>query len=269
MSLATEIDTDQLIEEFKINGFIVIEDFIPTDILGRIYEAWLPIRDREIERQGDNPNRGPDRYAIDIPLVLPFVDPEIFDHPALVKLFESVLGEDYIFQDYSSLTPFPGAVYQRWHRDLEPLFPGMMTPTIRVALRIPLVSSTEENGSIEVLPGSHYIADKEVCYSSIDGKRGKWFDHVLGEGPNRTGNYYPLRLNVKRGSIWVFDLRLFHRGTPNVSDQPRDDLIMHFSRPWFYSGKPIAPMEDTIPRELWDSLSDHARQVMRLKRITG
>ena len=265
MSIATELDSDQLIEEFKINGFIVIEDFIPVNVLDRIYEAWLPIRDRKIDRQGGNPNRGPNRYAIDVPLARPFVDPEIFDHRALVKLFESVLGDDYIFQDYSSLTPFPGSVYQQWHRDVEPLFPGLMTPPIMIALRIPLVDATEENGSIEVLPGSHYIADKEVCHSLIDGRRGKWFDHVLGEGPNRLGNYYPVRLNVKRGTIWLFDLRLFHRGMPNVSDHPRDDLIMHFSRPWFYSGKPLESMDDKNPDELRDSFSDHARQVMRVK----
>jgi ectoine hydroxylase-related dioxygenase (phytanoyl-CoA dioxygenase family) len=269
MSVATESDVDQLIEEFKINGFIVIEDFIPIDLLDRITEAWLPIRDREIERQGDNPNRGANRYAIDIPLERPFVDPEIFDHPALVKLFKSFLGEEYIFQDYSSLTPFPGAVYQRWHRDVELLFPGLMTPPVMVAFRIPLCDATEENGSIEVLPGSHYIADKEVCYSMSNERRGKWFDHVLGDDSNRIGNYYPVRLNVKRGTIWLFDLRLFHRGTPNVSDHPRDDLIMHFSRPWFFSGKPHDRIEDTMPRELWDGLSAHARQVMRYKRIAG
>ena len=173
MSDIKDINVNQLAEEFKINGFIVIEDFIPIDILDRIYKAWLPIRDREIERLMGISNRGLKRYAIDIPLERPFIEPKIFDHITLVKLFESILGKDYIFQDYSSITPFPGAVYQQWHRDLEPLFPGMMTPTIRVALHIPLVDTTEENGSIVVIPSSHYIADKELC-------RGKWFDHVLG-----------------------------------------------------------------------------------------
>ncbi len=256
MSDVKDINVNQLAEEFKINGFIVIEDFIPIDILDRIYKAWLPIRDREIERLMGISNRGLKRYAIDIPLERPFIEPKIFDHITLVKLFESILGKDYIFQDYSSITPFPGAVYQQWHRDLEPLFPGMMTPTIRVALHIPLVDTTEENGSIEVIPSSHYIADKELC-------RGKWFDHVLGKGPKHIGNYHSIRLNVKRGSIWLLDLRLLHRGMPNVSNSSRDGLIMHFSRPWFYSGRPLKHMEDTISRELWNSFSDHAQKVLR------
>ncbi len=269
MSVATQYNCDQLIEEFKINGFIVLEDFISTDKLDRIYEAWIPIRDREIERQGDDPNRGLNRYAILIPFEYPFVDPEIFEHPTLVKLFENVLGDDYICQNYNSNTPFPGSVYQRWHRDVDLIFPGLMTPTISVALRIPLVDATVENGSIEVLPSSHYIADEEVCYKEIDGRRGKWFDHVLGEGPNRKGNYYPIRLNVKRGTVWLYDPRLFHRGTPNVSDHSRDELSMGFSRPWFTNQRMHINAENTIPRSLWDSLSDHARQVMRLKNVVS
>lgn len=267
MSVATQYNCDQLIEEFKINGFIVLEDFISDDKLDRIYEAWIPIRDREIERQGDDPNRGPNRYAIIIPLERPFVDPDIFEHPTLVKLFENVLGEDYVCQNFNSNVPFPGSVYQKWHRDVELIFPGLMTPTISVAIRIPLVDTTEENGSIEVLPSSHYIADEEVCYKEIEGRKGKWFDQVLGEGPNRIGRYYPIRLNVKRGTIWLYDPRLFHRGTPNVSDHPRDELSIGFSRPWFTNQRMHGNTDNDIPRDLWDSLSDHARQVMRLKNV--
>lgn len=142
MSIATQYDTNQLIEEFKINGFVVLEDFISSDVLDRIYEAWVPIRDREIERQADDPNRGTNRYAILIPNERPFVNPEIFEDPTLVKLIEKVLGDDYVCQNYNSNTPFPGSVYQRWHRDLPPIFPGLMTPTISVAIRIPLVDTT-------------------------------------------------------------------------------------------------------------------------------
>ena len=195
------------------------------------------------------------------------MDPDIFEHPVLVKIFENVLGDDYVCQNYGSNTPFPGSVYQKWHSDVELIFPGLMIPTITVALRIPLVDATEDNGSIEVLPSSHYIADKEVCYKEIDGRRGKWFDHILGEGPNRIGRYYPVRLNVKRGTVWLYDPRLLHRGTPNVSEHSRDELSMGFSRPWFYNEKRRNAKEHSIPRDLWDSLSDHARQVMRLKRV--
>ncbi len=267
MSVATEYNVDQLVEEYKINGFVTFEDLIPQEVIDRIYEAWIPIRDREIERQGDNPNRGPNRYCINIPFEHPFLDSNIFDHPSLVKFFESVLGADYVCEHFDSNTPFPGSEYQKWHRDVAMLFPGLMTPAINVALRIPLVDATEENGSIEVIPSSHYIADEEVCNKEIEGRRGKWYDNIFGEGPNRKGSYYPVHLNVKRGSVWICDPRVFHRGTPNVSDHSRDELSMGFSRPWLFNPWLHENTEKYFPRDLWNSLSDHGRQVMRLQRV--
>ena len=50
MSQTTTYDIDQLMQEWRINGFVVFEDLIPVEKLDRILEAWIPIRDRDIER---------------------------------------------------------------------------------------------------------------------------------------------------------------------------------------------------------------------------
>ena len=52
MSLDTKYDIDQMMEEWQINGFVVFEDLIPAETIDRILEAWIPIRDHDIERQG-------------------------------------------------------------------------------------------------------------------------------------------------------------------------------------------------------------------------
>ena len=57
MGLDTKVDIDQMMEEWRINGFVVFEDLIPTETIDRILEAWIPIRDRDIERQGKYPPR--------------------------------------------------------------------------------------------------------------------------------------------------------------------------------------------------------------------
>ena len=92
MGLDTKYDIDQMMEEWRINGFVVFEDLIPTATIDRILEAWIPIRDRDIERQGKYPPRGYHRYNVRVPFERPFVDPEIFEHPALVAFLERVLG---------------------------------------------------------------------------------------------------------------------------------------------------------------------------------
>ena len=74
------------------------------------------------------------------------------------------------------------------------------------------------------------------------------------KGLNRRGNYHPVRLNLKKGSLWVQDPRNFHRGTPNRSDHPRDELCMAFSVPWLFSQWLHEYTEKHFPRDLWESL---------------
>ena len=57
-----------------------------------------------------------------VPFRRPFVDPEIFEHPALVAFLEAVLGKDYVWPHFDSNIPLPGTDYQSWHRD------GMSSP---------------------------------------------------------------------------------------------------------------------------------------------
>ncbi len=259
MSLATKYDIDQLMQEWRINGFVVFEDLIPLETIDRIREVWIPIRDRDIERQGEYPSRGRLRYNVRVPFERPFVDPGIFEQPALVEFLERVLGPDYIWSHFDSNIPLPGTDYQKWHRDDgAALFPGVPTPAYAVAVKFPLVDTSEENGSTEIIPCTQYIADKDLLTD---------LDTVFGAGANRRGRYYPIRLNLQKGSLSVQDGRPFHRGTPNRSDQPRDELCMGFCRPWLFSRWQHEYTEKHFPRDLWESLSEHARQVLRWHRV--
>jgi hypothetical protein len=119
---------NQLMEEWRINGFVVFADLIPTEKIDRIREAWAPIRDREdrdIERQGKYPSRGYHRYNVRVPFEQPFVDEDLFEHPALVEFLERVMGPDYVWTHFDSNIPLPGTDYQKWHRDgMASPFPG-------------------------------------------------------------------------------------------------------------------------------------------------
>ena len=259
MSLDTKYDINQMMEEWRINGFIVFEDLIPTETIDRILEAWIPIRDRDIERQGKYPPRGYHRYNVRVPFERPFVEPGIFEHPALVAFLERVLGPDYVWTHFDSNIPLPGTDYQRWHRDGKAsLFPGIKTPAFSVGVKFPLVDTNEENGSFEVIPGTQYVGEEGLPTNLND---------VFGEGLNRRGNYHPVRLNLKKGSLWVQDPRNFHRGTPNRSDHPRDELCMAFSVPWLFSQWLHEYTEKHFPRDLWESLPPHAQKVLKWQRV--
>jgi len=100
-----------------------------------------------------------------------------------------------------------------------------MTPAFQVDVKFPLVDTHEGNGSFEVIPCTQYITDDDLQSE---------LDDVLGSGVNHRAQYYPIRVNLKKGSLWVQDGRASHRGTPNWSNHPRDELGMAFCRPWLF-----------------------------------
>ena len=254
-----EYDVAAQVRDFRINGFVVFEDLIPYDTLDRISEAWRPFREADVERQGEMPIRGRFRYNVRVPFVEPFVDETIFEHPALVAFLEEILGEDYVCFAFDSNIPYPGTDYQKWHRDgYHELFEDVILPTYQVGVKFPLVDTTEENGSIEVIPCTQFVLGKELPEN---------LDDLVGTGANERGTYHSTRLNLKKGSMWIHDNRVILRGTPNHTDEPRDELCMPMSSSWLH---PKWLQEETAPqlrRELWNSLSDHARQVLRWQRV--
>ncbi len=94
--------------DFRINGFVVFDDIVPDEKLDRILEAWRPIREEDVKRQGELPRRGRFRYNVRVPFVAPLLDDEIFDHPALVAFLEQILGPDYVCFAFDSNIPYPG-----------------------------------------------------------------------------------------------------------------------------------------------------------------
>jgi hypothetical protein len=109
--MTSKYNTDQLMEEWRINGFVVFEDLIPVATVDRIRAAWLPIRERDVIRQGEQPVRGWGRYNVRVPFERPFVDPAIFEHPALVDFLKKALGPDYVWAHFDSNIPLPGCDY--------------------------------------------------------------------------------------------------------------------------------------------------------------
>src|SRR5947209_8300272 len=49
----------------------------------------------------------------------------------------------------------------------------------------------------------------------------------------------PVRCNAKKGSVLSRDIRLWHRGVPNPSDQPRHMIALIHNIRWLQRGKPL------------------------------
>jgi ectoine hydroxylase-related dioxygenase (phytanoyl-CoA dioxygenase family) len=90
----------------------------------------------------------------------------------------------------------------------------------------------QENGSTEVWLGTHAgttIADQDGAHG--DRASGRIKKHLLEA---RREVRPPSQPPVKKGSIIVRDLRLWHGGKPNLTDKPRVMLAFSTSVPFKY-----------------------------------
>ena len=105
-----------------------------------------------------------ERYKLQIPWEEPWDDRMLWQHPAVMALLAQLWGsEDFELTDYSSNCPSPGSEYQQWHRDSTPaLVDNVSLPVYpNLALRLPLVDTSPENGSVEVVPCTHTLPHTE------------------------------------------------------------------------------------------------------------
>ena len=112
-------------------------------------------------------------------------------------------------------------------------------PRIPFALvvNVPLVTMEEQNGSTEVWLGTHAnttIADQEGEHG--DRASGRIKQHLLKKQKEVRGPCQPL---VKKGSVIVRDLRLWHGGKPNLSDRPRVMLALSMSNLHYLRVHPV------------------------------
>ena len=250
----------QLLNELYINGFALMEDAIPIPTIERIHASFLPmlehVRHREHElghdergdiRVGCGRLQHPARVTMQWPWEGGLACPEIAENPTLLALLEAYWEtDDFLVTCLHSNTPYPGSIHQNWHRDAKLMTPHVAMERVpHFGVKFPLVDTTIENGSFEVLPSTQLLADP---------RREDNYNDILESGtyPHRT------RLNMKRGTLWVQDPRALHRGTPNRSDGPRPELVICYT---------LRPAASLMSRPFWvgtrefEELSERGRRL--------
>jgi hypothetical protein len=139
----------------------------------------------------------------------------------VIDITESVLGPGMVNAFYSSNMALPNTDQrQPVHADIGHLWPNMdrATPAYALVINLPLVDMSAANGSTEIWPGTH--GDTSVAMQQGDIKVS---DEKLAEWRAKRP---PIQPSVKAGSILIRDIRMWHAGMPNPSDQPRPMVAM-------------------------------------------
>jgi ectoine hydroxylase-related dioxygenase (phytanoyl-CoA dioxygenase family) len=237
-------------------GFVVLEDVLSRDWVDRTRRAC----DEALERY--MPTLSPEKRrtyqcthaAMFPPICSPFMDAVAIENPFAVQVTEAAIGPDFFCTFYNTNTQWPHSGMQHVHRDFNHLFPGFPVPLpiSQVIVNIPLIDFTLENGATEVWPGSHLIVDE----LPEDGE-------ALEE---RAKSLPSVRTTVAAGSIILRDMRTWHRGMPNRTDEIRTMLAMIYDRP-FLNAYISATELIEIPRVTWEQMSERAKHIFRYNPI--
>lgn len=212
------------------DGAVVLDGLFPMPLLKRLR--------RDVNRRhesGELRERGlvrdiGGRYAAVLPFEGPFLEPGFYANPRLLAVMAALLGDTHCIGSLETVISLPGAYRQHLHMD-GPLrfdrvvgkkkqgFEGDLSdlPPYAVALCVPLCDLDEVNGPTAVWPGSHRAALRANPPREAEVLRSFPVHHMAGTF----------------GRSFLFDYRLFHRGTPNMSREPRPVLMFVFTRSWF------------------------------------
>ena len=189
-----------------MRNLIVIKNFIDPEILQKINDDLMRCLENFLTEEK---KLGGQRYGHLNATIGHHADTILgqVNEKGLLKKIEKEYDlniEDYFLTCACNIN-LPGSKKQHVHRDTN-------FDDSKIIINIPLVDVNEDNGSIEVYPGSN-------------GEPLSFLDFLLSKN-----KYPPKRINTILGDIFIRDSNLFHRGMDNLTNTPRSMVAITLSK---------------------------------------
>ena len=221
--------TPEQIHHFQTLGFLQCKQLLSPEEIATISSAFDAAMERA-RKGAPIPKAGEKRQQ-----VVPFFDydPDAFypllDDERIVDIFESVMGEDFIFTVSEGLLHTGGT---RWHHDA-------CAPDGFFSMRAAIYLDTlgPDDGCLNVIPGSHFTEFREALMETIG---------ELGVGPKDVPGLYPL--TNEPGDVIFMNHKMVHsalggeagrraihincvQNTTREKDQKHFDWLVDFVEP--------------------------------------
>ncbi|KAE9375242.1 phytanoyl-CoA dioxygenase family protein [Stipitochalara longipes BDJ] len=239
------------------DGLVVLENAISHEKLDFLNEKMVDDA-KKLQGRGEespyNYNKG--NIQQDPPLTKKFFDKEIFLNPLATQVTSSVLGPRPRLSFISGNSALPPSLgiepkAQPTHSDADFAHPSS---PFALVVNIPLITMTPENGSTEIWLGTH--RDGKEAQEGEHGERasGRIREAWMKERREMRGPAKPV---VQKGSLVVRDLRLWHSGQPNWTEEVRVMLAMIHFAGWYRN-----PMEVNFSEELRGDIERWGRDLV-------
>ncbi|MEP0913502.1 phytanoyl-CoA dioxygenase family protein [Leptolyngbya sp. GB1-A1] len=240
------IDLDRLAEDLNRDGVCVIRGLFDRSLIETWAAAFDALFQERQQRVDGLAPRGKSRWYTTLPWVAPFADPKVFANPTILGVLNRVFFQEYRLVQLAADIPFQGAEYQDIHRDFNPLFTDqIVTPLYALAVNFPLVEVTAENGPFEMARGTHRMSREE------------------GLVKVRAGEIPMEQFYMQPGDVMIRSPLALHRGTPNITPQPRPLIVMGYVMHWLHTHK----VDLTLQTDYYNSLSPELRQLLRCQTV--
>ncbi|KXS94490.1 hypothetical protein AC578_4513 [Pseudocercospora eumusae] len=220
------------------DGILILENAVAQEHLQTLESMLIP----EALEISQNPhhhfnwNKGNMDQAPPLTPNLMFSD--IWANPAVVSICSAILGPNPVCHYANGNTALPKSrARQPVHSDIHlphPLFP------FAYAVNVPLREMGVENGSTEIWVGSH--RESSIEQHNDDDLTIK--SEVVEE---RRVHSPPVQPRVKRGSVVLRDIRLWHAGMPNGTERPRIMFAFVYQPAWFQAPSKVLLPEKVKP----------------------
>ena len=250
--------TDDEVKRYFEDGFLIVEDVFNDEELAPILHDFADMVDvwaNKLYESGRIADRheGEDVYTRLASLEKEWPNAAALIHwreemrPALSRLWNSAklldmveqfIGPDIVGHPVSVIrtkTPDTALMTVPWHQD-SAYFEEGGEGTLQPTAWIPFVDVTAENGTLEVIRGSHRSGEVFPHHIEKDvGHEKSWYlyikDENLPEGEMVT-------CEMKRGSVLWHGNMMVHRSTENHSDRVRWTCDLRYQRPGEPTGMP-------------------------------
>lgn len=229
--------------EFAEQGYMVIEDAIPQELVERATEVVDRLTADQKAKEGLGPQDGINIFDF---IGKDDVFLELLDYPTTFPKVWGILGWNIqLYHSHTIITPpnavsGPGQQGLNWHKDSGRLNNELETdPQPRISLKVAFfLTDTTELGraNLYVIPGSHLLNKLPV-----------------DEEKKPKGG---IAVRAKPGDAVFFDRRIWHASSPNTSDMTRKVLFYGYSYRW------LRPRDDMTVDNVMDRVDPIRQQLL-------
>ena len=222
------------VDALRTDGLVLLNDVVDPAHLDVLHERMIADLDAVRDRPDVPYNWNTGNLQQDPPPFPPYLFDDVLLNPYVISVTSSVLGPGVKNVMYGGNTALPSDQRQPVHSDVGHLWPieslEAPHPPAQLVVNVLTVDVSPDNGATELWPGTHRELGAGI------GDDVKIAPELL---ETRRAISPPFQPTFRRGSMLIRDIRLWHAGMPNRTDQPRPMIAMIHASAWLETGNPL------------------------------